>query len=356
MFIRVRPGHKWGMDKWKIGFFEAENGRAGITQRLENYGDPSFYAEPLNKRLPEIPELDVVSVFIRSKVDAAVLDRLPNLKLLATRSTGYDHIDIEEAQRRGVAVANVPIYGENTVAEHTFALILSLTRNIHRAHIRTMRSDFSLEGLRGFDLKGKTLGVVGAGHIGLHVVKMAKGFGMKVLAFDVQRNPFLAEVMGFDYASFDELLAASDIVTLHAPYNPATHHLIDRGALEKMKRGALLINTSRGGLVDTEALVWALDAGILGGVGLDVLEGEELVSEEAEILASGESTETLATLLRSHILVRREDVVITPHIAFYSREAVQRIINTTVENIIAFIEGRPQNLVGQVPPEKRKAA
>ncbi len=344
------------MRRLKIGFFEAENDKEKISARLSEYGDLRFFDGPLNKHVAEAADLDVVSVSIRSKATKPVLDRLPAVSLIATRSTGYDHIDLDECDRRGIVVANVPAYGEYTVAEHTFALILSLSRNIHKAHVRTERNDFSLTGLRGFDLKDKTLGVVGAGHIGLHVVQMAKGFGMRVLAFDVRPNQFMAEVVGFEYTDLDILLAESDIITLHAPYNPKTHHLIDRAALEKVKRGALLINTSRGPLIDTEALVWALDQGILSGAGLDVLEGEELIEEEAEILSTDYSAEILAALVRSHILARRDNVVITPHIGFYSREAADRIIETTAENIAAFTQGRPINAVNKpIEPGRRTA-
>jgi D-lactate dehydrogenase len=342
--------------KWRIGIFEVDNGRAELRRRLNRYGDVAIAGEALDKKAGDMKDLEVASVFIRSRVTKGVLEKLPKLKLIATRSTGFDHIDMKEAARRGVAVANIPIYGENTVAEHTFALILALSRNIHRAHVRTMRSDFSLADLQGFDLKGKTLGVVGAGHIGLHVIRMAKGFDMNVVAFDTVRDPFMAEVLGFTYVDFDELLGRSDIITLHAPYNRATHHLIDREALEKVKRGALLINTARGGLVDTDALVWALDKGILSGAGLDVLEGEDLISEEAEILSTGYSAETLAQLVRSNILVRRENVIITPHIGFYSREAVARIVDTTIKNIAGFIDGRPQNIVNADEIQLRRAA
>lgn len=349
-------GHNVTMKKYQMGFFEAENDRDMIKERLSPFGNIKFMSEPINKHLAEAAEMDIVSVFIRSKVTKPVLARLPDVKLIVTRSTGCDHIDVAEAEKRGIAVANIPVYGEYTVAEHTFALILSLSRNVHKAHIRTKQSDFSLRGLRGFDLKGKTLGVVGAGHIGLHVIKIARGFGMRVLAFDVYPNHFLEEMVGFEYADMDTLLRESDIITLHAPYNPKTHHLIDRQALEKVKPGALLINTARGPLVDTEALVWALDEGILDGAGLDVLEGEELVEEEAEILTSGYSADSLAALVRNHILARRDNVVLTPHIAFYSREATNRIVDTTIMNIIGFIEGRPLNLVTKAPARRRKAA
>jgi D-lactate dehydrogenase len=303
-------------------------------------------ADPLTEETLHLASgAEILSVFIYSALDARLIRRLPRLRFVATRSTGFDHIDLTACRKRRIAVSNVPSYGENTVAEHTFALILALSRNIHKAHVKTIRGDFSLDGLQGFDLKGKTLGVIGAGHIGLHVIKMARGFGMEVLACDVRRNPFLSEVLDFCYVSLPVLLRAADIVSLHVPYAPSTHHLMDREAFRLMKRGALLINTARGGIVDTDALVWSLDQGIVGGAGLDVLEGEELVKEERQLLSQDFPKERLVTALKNHILLHRENVVITPHIAFDCREALQRILETTVTNITSFLGGAPVNLV-----------
>lgn len=306
----------------------------------------SFHSGPLNsENIKLVRDAEVMSVFIYSRLGATELTQLPQLKLIATRSTGFDHLDLKACRERHVVVTNVPFYGENTVAEHTFGLILALSRNIHRAYMRTSRGNFSWDGLMGFDLKGKTLGIIGAGHIGLHVIRMAKGFGMNVLTFDVRQDRFLAEVLGFKYVTLEKLLAASDVISLHAPYNLHTHHLINDDTLRLMKRGAILINTSRGGLIDTAALVRALDEGILAGAGLDVLEGEELIKEEKQLLASQESAEKLRLLLSKHILRNRENVVLTPHSAFNSREALNRILDTTVENIMAFVAAKPINVV-----------
>lgn len=208
------------------------------------------------------------------------------------------------------------------------------------------RGDYTLEGLRGFDLYGKTFGAPGAGAIGLHAIRIAKGFGMEVLAHDLYQNQLLADVLGFRYVELDELLETSDIVSLHAPATPATHHLMNRETLAKMKRGALLINTARGSLVDTEALNWALDEGILAGAGLDVLEGEEFLAHEDELLSQPGAEEKLRAIVRGHSLQRRANVVITPHIGFNSEEALRRILDVTAENVRAFLSGRPQNLVG----------
>ena len=295
-------------------------------------------------------EVKALSVFVNSRVNAKVLDQFPNLKLIATRSTGFDHIDMDETHKRGIQVSNVPTYGENTVAEHTFALILSLSRNLRKAYFKTKDGNFSLDGLMGFDLKGKTLGVIGTGHIGLHVIHMARGFGIDVIAFDVKKNHFLSEVLGFQYVDFDELLEKSDILSLHVPYMPATHHLINHQNIHKIRRGAVLINTSRGGLVETSALVKALDEGILSGAGLDVLEGEEFILEEKRLLDSSQDSaawENLQVTLKNHILLHRDNVVYTPHMAFYSKEAVIRILDTTISNIRSFLNGSVENLVNR---------
>jgi D-lactate dehydrogenase len=292
----------------------------------------------------------LLSIFIRSHVTADLLARLPALRFIATRSTGYDHIDLAACRARGIVVSNVPTYGENTVAEHTFGLILALSRKIHQAYVRTVRGDFSLEGLRGFDLKGRTLGVIGAGNIGLHVIRIGRGFGMEVLAHDVREQPLLAEVLGFRYTTLEDLLRRADVVSLHVPYLPSTHHLINRERLALMKRGSLLINTARGGIVDTQALLWALDEGILAGAGLDVVEGEELIAEERLLLREGVAPEQLQAAIRGHLLLRRDNVVITPHIAFNSEEALARILDTTVQNVRAFLAGRPINVVASSEP------
>lgn len=330
----------------KMAFFEVEEWERGFLSTALMGHDLYFYRQPLDEKLVnKAKDAEIVSVFIRSTVSRAVLDKLPKLRLVVTRSTGYDHIDVAAATEKGVAVSNIPFYGENTVAEHTFGLILALSRNIHKAYLRTAAGDFSLEGLQGFDLQGKTIGVVGAGSIGLRVIRIAKGFGMRVLAYDVCESRLIAEVLSFRYVSLNELLRNSDIISLHAPYNPSTHHLINRDTVRLIKRGAILVNTARGGLVDTDALMWALDNGIISGAGLDVVEGEELIQEEKQLLSAPKAEEKLRQVVRQHILLRREDVVITPHIGFFSRDALRRIMETTVANITTFLHGQPQNLV-----------
>lgn len=295
--------------------------------------------------LPPERDFDCLSVFIYSHLSAAVLGQLPRVKLIATRSTGYDHIDAGACRARGITIANVPTYGEYTVAEHTFALILSLSRNVHKSYRHAVEGRMDLAMLTGFDLKDKTLGVVGGGRIGLHVIKIARGFGMRVLVYDVCQNAFLAELLNFAYVPLERLLAESDIITLHAPYLPETHHLINRERLRRVKHGALLVNTARGGLVDTDALIAALDTGQLGGAGLDVLEGEELIKEEHELLQAPRATEALQALVRRSVLLKKDNVVFTPHNAFNSREALVRILDTTIENIHAWQRGESLNRI-----------
>ena len=331
----------------KIAFVEIKDWeREYLKKRLPDV-ECFFSEKQLEPELmPEVRDCTVLSPFIYSQVSAEVLAGMPGLRLVATRSTGFDHVDLEACAARRVAVANVPSYGENTVAEHTFALMLALSRKIHQSYVRVTRGDFSLEGLTGFDLKGKTLGVVGAGKIGLHVIKIGRGFGMRVLAYDTFRNSFLRELLGFEYVGIDELLAESDIVTLHMPYLAAAHHFMDRDKFRKMKRGALFINTARGRLVDTEALLEALESGHVGGAGLDVVEGEELIQEEEQLLDTKTQTlEKLQAVVRTHVLFRRDNVIFTPHNAFNSQEALERILDTTVENIRGFANGHPTNLV-----------
>lgn len=292
----------------------------------------------------------ILSPFINSKILASEFEKMPRLKFVTTRSTGFDHIDVQEAKKRKIPVATVPAYGENTVAEHTFALILSLSRNLRKAYFKTKEGDFSLDGLMGFDLKGKTIGVVGTGRIGLHLIHMARGFGLNILAYDVRENDFLADVLDFKYVPLEELLSNSDIISLHVPHIPSTYHMIHSGNISKIKRGAILVNTSRGPLVETAALIKALDEGILAGAGLDVLEGEEMILEDMRLLETTESKESwemMQLVLKNNILLHRDNVIYTPHMAFYSKEAVTRILDTTIGNIRSFLAGAPENVINR---------
>lgn len=321
--------------------------REYLESRLSRQGNRLLFLEETAEEVKtKLREAEVLSVFIKSRIDRSFLEGLPKLRFIATRSTGFEHIDLAAAGERNIAVSNVPTYGENTVAEHAFALILSLSRSLRKAYLRTIQNNFSIEGLMGFDLKGKTLGVIGTGHIGVHVIRIGVAFGMRVIAYDARPQKILSEALNFDYVPLEELFKQSDILTLHVPFLPSTRHLINQKAIQSIKKGAILINTARGGLVDTDALVKALDEGILSGAGLDVLEEEEFILEEKRLLRSTANEEhwsKLQTTLKNHVLLHRENVVYTPHMAFYSREAVQRILDTTLENIQAFLSGKPIN-------------
>lgn len=302
----------------------------------------------LEDNLEAVAEAEAVSVFVESMVGKEQLDAMPQLKFISTRSTGFDHIDLEECKRRGIVVSSVPTYGDNTVAEHAFALILALSRKIFQSYERTEKMVFDRLGLEGFDLLGKTLGVIGCGNIGRYAVRIGRGFGMRVLVYDVHPNEEFAQETGCIFTKdLEELLAGSDVITIHVPYILGkTHHLINKENIKKVKQGAILVNTSRGSIVDTEALLWGLEEGLLSGAGLDVLEEENDTMDHISLLSKGFSKDQdIATLLRNHILVDRDDVIITPHNAFNSREARERIFQTTLENIKGYTAGKPTNVV-----------
>jgi D-lactate dehydrogenase len=335
------------MAKTSIAFFEVNaKEKKYLKKQFDNNFEINFFEDKLNENTAGlINNASIISPFIYSNISSKVMNKAKKLKLIATRSTGFNHIDIKTAQAKNISVANVPYYGENTVAEHTFALILALSRNIHKAYVRTTRNDFALEGLQGFDLKGKTLGVIGAGSIGVHVIKIAKGFGMDVIAFDPKPNHILTELMDFNYVQLEVLLKNSNIISLHCPYNSHTHHLINMNNINLIRKGTLFINTARNGIIEPQALYYAIEKGIFGGAGLDVFEGEELLNEENQMLTKNVSVEHLEVLLKRNILLRKENVILTPHMAFDSVEAVERILDITVENIKLFLEGKDYHKV-----------
>ncbi len=327
----------------KITFFEIQGWEKPMIKKALKNHTLKFIKEPLTQENIKLAvDSDIISMFIYTHLDHKILSQLKKLKFIATRSTGFDHIDIKYCKTKKIKVFNVPSYGENTVAEHTFALILALSRNVHRSYLRTLQRDYSIEGLKGFDLKGKTLGVIGAGRIGKHVIRIARGFEMNVLVSDSHKDDFLAEQLNFKYTNLTELYKKSDIITLHVPFTKENYHMINKDTLKLMKKGAVLINTSRGQLVDTKALIWALDKKILGGIGLDVLEGEELIKEEKQLLYDNKKIEALEQLVEDHILLAKDNVVFTPHIAFFSQEALERIIQKTLDNINNFLSGKTE--------------
>ena len=327
----------------KISIFEIKGWETDyLKNTLTKAGfDCDFHEERLSQEsLPVVNDTAAISVFVGSKIDKSVIDHFPNLKVITTRSTGFEHIDLTYARQKGIALGYVPYYGENTVAEFAMGLMLTLSRKLFISIDQLKEGGkFSFEGLEGVDLKGKTLGIIGAGHIGQHVIRMAKGFDMNVIAFDRFPKPELAQQLGFEYKSFDEVLGQSDFISLHLFYAPETHHIINKNNISKIKRGAYLINTARGPLIETEALVLALKKGILAGAGLDVLEEEGVMQDEQGYWLKdkphGDYT-NLETVLFNHILLEMPNVVITPHNAFNTKEAITRILDTDIANIIEF--------------------
>lgn len=334
----------------KIAFFELEGWEEPIIRQVLSEHELVLKKEHFNEENPPVAETadaEIISTFVDSQVNSETLKNFSNLKLVTTRSTGYDHLDLAAIKAKGAQAAFVPGYGDNTVAEFAFSLILNLSRRTYQAIDRIKETGrFSFEGFRGFDLKGKKIGIIGTGRIGREAVKIAKGFGMEILAFDLKPDAAFAQEQGIGYVSLEELLKNSDVITLHLPYLPSTHHIINKDNIGFIKKGAILVNTARGGLVETEALVAALDQEILAGAGLDVLEEEGEVKDEMAFLAKNKKTEDdLKTTLYNHILMRRPNVLITPHTAFNTQEALGRILNTTLENIKSFVAGQPKNLI-----------
>jgi D-lactate dehydrogenase len=294
----------------------------------------------IDPNTPELTTTQVLCVFVRTGVTRQIIDAMPNLALVTTRSTGLDHIDLQACRERGVVVSGVADYGSGTVAEHTFALLLAIARRVCEARARANQGSFSYRGLTGFDLEGKTLGIVGCGRIGQHMLRIARGFGMELLAFDPAPMPGLASGLGVRYVSWSELLQRSDVISLHVPLNTGTHHLLDGDAFAQMKPGVVLLNTARGALIDSSALVRALESETVAAAGLDVLEEEDELSSEAPMGCGGLGCDRGWSPAPHHALLGHPRVLVTPHIGFNSREAVVRILDATVANIAAWQRDR----------------
>lgn len=333
----------------RIIIFEVEEWERGSFDSLKESHDVQLLENKLTlENAGQYADAEIISTFIYSNLNREVLEQFQDLKLIATRSTGYDHISLDCCEDQDITVCNVPEYGDNTVAEHVFGLLLALSHNLVEAVDRTRRGDFSLRGLKGFDLRGKTLGVIGTGSIGQYVIQIAHGFSMEIIAYDVYPDQELAERLDFTYLGMEEVLSKADILTLHVPANEKTHHLISDREFRKMKEGVVVINTSRGSILDIEALSRALGDGKVAAAGLDVLPEEPTIREESELLRSFYHEEyNLRTLLAGHVLLRLRRVIITPHSAFYTKEALQRIVVTTIENIHAYVAGKPINVVSE---------
>jgi D-lactate dehydrogenase len=276
---------------------------------------------------------DAVCVFVNDQLGAATIHQLASMgiRLIALRCAGFNNVDLHAAHAANITVVRVPAYSPHAVAEHTIALILTLNRKVHRAFNRVREGNFSIDGLLGFDLKGRTVGVVGTGRIGAIVARLLHAFGCKVLAHDVVGAPDLV-ALGVRYTTLDQLVQSCDIISLHCPLTPDTRHLIDAASIARMKSGVMLINTSRGALVDTKAVIEGLKSGQLGYVGLDVYEEEADVFFE-DLSSHVMQDDTLARLLTFH------NVLITSHQAFFTEDAMRSIARTTLGNISGFEEG-----------------
>ena len=333
----------------KLVFFGLDEHEQDVIWRA--FAGPSGYEIALHTEQLTIENVslardaDGIGIFVLSRITREVLDRLPNLKMIATMSTGFDHIDVDACRERNIAVCNVPRYGDATVAEFAFGLILALVRRFRPTFERVDRGDFSRAGLQGMDLSGKTLGLIGTGRIGSHLARIAHAAGMKVIAYDTRPNPALTEEYGVRYMDLNDLLSEADVISLHVPDTEATHHLINAERLRLVKPTALLVNTARGGVVDTRAVADALREGRLAGVALDTFEGERVWIEEEFAGADEAPADELRDALESFSLLHSDRAILTPHNAFNTREAVERILATSIENIKAFFAGNPQNVV-----------
>ncbi len=318
----------------KVAFFDAKPYDKESFDAL-NAGryELSYFETRLREAsLPLLEGCEAACAFVNDEINAAVIDGLiaRNVRLLALRCAGYNNVDIKAAYEKGLTVVRVPAYSPYAVAEHAAALLMTLNRHIHKAAARTRDFNFSLVGLTGHDLHGKTVGVIGTGKIGRVFCDICKGFGMRVLAYDAFPNPNAA----LEYVSLDELFAQADIISLHCPLTPETRHMINATSISKMKRGVLLVNTSRGGLVESDALLAALRNGHLGGAALDVYEEE-----------SGWFYEDRSATVRQNkvlaLLVSMPNVIVTSHQAFLTHEALANIATTTFENLDAYFAGSP---------------
>ena len=321
----------------KVAVFSTKSyDREFLDAANAKHGHELVYLEPHLKEETSLlaSGFDAVCAFVNDRIDAPTVDKLADggVRLIALRSAGFNHVDLAAAKKRDVIVVRVPAYSPYAVAEHAVGLILSLNRKIHRSYNRVREGNFSIEGLLGFDMHGRTVGIVGTGKIGAIVANILNGFGCQLLAYDVFRNPD-CEALGAKYVSLPELLAASDIITLHCPLMPETRHLINEKSLGQMKTGVMLINTSRGALIDTKAAIAALKSGKIGYLGLDVYE------QEQELFFDNLSEKVIQDDVFERLLTF-PNVLITGHQAFFTKNALSSIAETTLANISDFQQGR----------------
>lgn len=294
-----------------------------------------------------VKDAEIISVFTSSRVRVDKLSKLNKLKLIATRSTGYNHIDLEYCKENDVEVVNVPRYGTTTVAEYAFALLLTVSKKIRLASNDLKKDIIAAENYIGFDMFGKTIGVIGTGEIGSHFCKLANGFGMKILAYDPYPKNILEEELNLKYVELDELIKSSDIISLHAPSTASNFHLLDDEQFRIMKDGVIIVNTARGELINIDALYSNLQLGKVAAAGLDVVECEELLGADGKALEKADCKlpSCLQKTFIHHKLLNMENVVLTPHVAYDTKEAIERILATTDDNIQSFVKGKIKNSV-----------
>ncbi len=309
--------------------------RTSFEEANAEHGHELHFFEP--RLTPDTVQLargfEGVCVFVNDQVDGGVVHALADggTRILLLRSAGFNHVDLEATDEQGIAVARVPAYSPHAVAEHAMGLVLTLNRKLHRAYARVREGNFALDGLLGFDLNGKNMGVIGTGRIGQVFLRIAAGFGCRILAHDPYPSEEVRE-LGARYVELDELFGQADIIALHLPLTPETHHLIDGDAVSRMKEGVMLINTSRGGLVDTRAVIEGLKSGRIGSLGLDVYEEEEDLFFE----------DLSGTVIQDDVFARLltfPNVLVTGHQGFFTREALAAIAGTTLGNATAFQGG-----------------
>jgi D-lactate dehydrogenase len=321
--------------------------RDALEKANARFGHALTFFEPrLTLQTAPLAEgFPAVCSFVNDRVDAATLEVLHKggVRLVAARSAGYNHVNLQTAQRLGIRVVRVPEYSPHAVAEHAVALVLTLVRHIPRAFARVREWNFSLDGLVGFDLAGKTVGVVGTGRIGRVAARIFRGFGCNVLCYDLAPDPAFERELGVRFVPLETLFSESDILSLHVPLTPGTRHMVDAAALARMKRGVVLVNTGRGALIDSRALLSALKSGHVGAAGLDVYEEEEGVFFQ-DLSGQVLQDDVLARLLTF------PNVLVTSHQAFLTHEALANIAETTLESVRAFERGEP--LVNEVRAEQ----
>ena len=328
----------------KIAFFEIHE-EWEIEEIKQTFPDTQFFNECIQDvSLDVLKQFEIVSVFIYSKLDRELLEQLPNIQLISTRSMGMDHIEMKYCEEKGIKVVNVAHYGENTVAEFTFALLITISRKIIQSTNRVKSGGFEFSDLQGFDLAGKTIGLIGFGKIGQKFAKMCVGFEMNVLVSDVRSEEEnmqeIGKRIGIEFVSFDEIISQSDIISLHVPLLPQTHHIISANTLSQMKDGVIILNSSRGDLIETHALFEALVRGKVSFVGLDVLENECMIKDAEKIFSENKEVVCdLKTLMEDQMIINHPNAFITPHNAFNTIDAVKKIIESTIRQIKEFVDG-----------------